>query len=278
MDKRNPISTTLLLTAMLTLMILASCTGQKPPVSPARATAQAATPQTPEPDNILRIGMSGNYPPMTFIQGERYAGVEADFARRLPAELGRSVKISLFSWDRLIDALLARKIDVIMSGMTVTRPRQVRIDFTRPYLTTGLMAAFRLKDARKYSSIRKILRSNASIGVIRNTTGEKFVRANFPFASRVVLLTLPSEAAWSLKGRNIDLFVHDAPSIMWLVSENEADITGLWEPLSREELAWGVRKEDQALKRKLNAVIDKWAGDGTLDAVLDRWLPFRNHH
>ena len=277
MEKRNSFSTILLWTFMLALLLTASCTEKKPPAPAEQAAPQTASPQVSSPDNLLRVGMSGNYPPMTFIQGERYSGVEADFARKLPAALGRSVQISLIPWDKLVDALLSDKIDVIMSGMTITKPRQVRIDFTKPYLTTGLMAAFRLKDARKYSSTRKIMRSNASVGVIRNTTGERFVRANLPFASRVVLLTMPSEAAWELKGRNIDLFIHDAPSIMWLVSENEADITGLWEPLSKEELAWGVRKEDQALKHELNAVIDRWTRDGTLDAVLDHWLPFRNH-
>jgi ABC-type amino acid transport substrate-binding protein len=194
----------------------------------------------------------------------------------LPNALGRPVKLKTYTWDTLIEALLYREIDLIMSGMTVTRARQVRIAFTDPYLETGLMTAFRLKDIKKYSSTNKIMKSNSSVGVVGNTTGEAFVRKNFPYASRIIVLHQASDAAWELKGRTIDLFVHDAPSIMWLVSENESDITGLWEPLDSDMLAWGIRKDDLELRNSLNAVLKKWKEDGTLDRILDRWLPFRS--
>ncbi len=256
--------------SVLFLIILTFLTACTPPTPPTRSVAQPP-PQT----DIIRIGMSASYPPMTFALNGKVQGVEADFARKLPAELGKAVKISVIPWDQLIDALITKKIDIIMSGMTITKPRQVRIAFTRPYLTTGLMTAFRLEDVKKYPSITAVKKSNASIGVVRNTTAERFVRENFPFASRIVLLNLPYEAVGELRGRNIDLFVHDAPSIMWLVSENEAYITGLWRPLNTEQLAWGVRKEDTELRNQLNSVLAKWKKDGTLDAILDRWLPFR---
>ncbi len=72
----------------------------------------------------------------------------------------------------------------------------------------------------------------------------------------------------------IDIFVHDAPSIIWLVSENEAEITGVWEPLNEEYLAWGVRRDDQEFLTQVNGILKKWKKDGTLNKVLKRWLPY----
>jgi polar amino acid transport system substrate-binding protein len=60
---------------------------------------------------------------------------------------------------------------------------------------------------------------------------------------------------------------------MWLVSENEADLTALWEPLNEENLAWGVRKNDRELLMNINSMLTKWKKDGTLKRILLKWLP-----
>jgi polar amino acid transport system substrate-binding protein len=53
------------------------------------------------------------------------------------------------SWEQLPEALLAGKIDIIMSGMSITAARQVRMDFARPYLRAGQVALVRREDLGK---------------------------------------------------------------------------------------------------------------------------------
>jgi ABC-type amino acid transport substrate-binding protein len=60
---------------------------------------------------------------------------------------------------------------------------------------------------------------------------------------------------------------------MWLVSENEADIVGLCELLTEEYIAWGVRKEDHNFLTEVNAVLQQWTNDGTLNKISEKWLP-----
>ena len=60
---------------------------------------------------------------------------------------------------------------------------------------------------------------------------------------------------------------------MWLVSENEADLTALLQPLNEEELAWGVRRDDPELLMQINSILNKWKNDGTLNRILLKWLP-----
>jgi ABC-type amino acid transport substrate-binding protein len=59
------------------------------------------------------------------------------------------------------------------------------------------------------------------------------------------------------------------------VSRHESDICGLWEPLNVEKLAWGVRKDDNELRERLNSVLEKWFRNGTVEEVINRWLPYR---
>jgi ABC-type amino acid transport substrate-binding protein len=225
------------------------------------------------PPNALRVGVTSTYPPIIFRQAGQIAGVEADLARLLGARLGRPVYFAELAWDQQIDALMAGKTDIIMSGMSVTEARAVRIAFTEPYLEGGLMAAVRTQDARQYGSREALLQTAATVGVIERTTGDVFVQQNFPNARRVAL-SMASDGALALRRRTIDVFVHDGPSIAWLVSANEADLAGLWQPLNRENLAWGVRRDDPRLLAQINEILGTWKRDGTLTGVLVRWLPY----
>jgi polar amino acid transport system substrate-binding protein len=225
------------------------------------------------PPNALRVGVTPTYPPIVFRQGGEITGVEADLARLLGTRLGRPVHFVEVAWDQQIDALMAGRTDIIMSGMSVTEARAVRIAFTEPYLEGGLMAAVRTEDARRYESREALLQTDAVVGTIERTTGDLFVQRNFPNA-RLVTLSLASDGALALRRRTIDVFVHDGPSIAWLVSANEADLTGIWQPLNRENLAWGIRLDAPALRAQVNDILAAWKRDGTLTGVLVRWLPY----
>ena len=134
------------------------------------------------------------------------------------------------------------------------------------------MAAVRTEDAPRYASRDALLQTSATVGVIERTTGDVFVQQNFPNARRVAL-TVASDGALALRRRTIDVFVHDGPAIAWLVAANEADLAGRWEPLNRESLAWGVRRDDTQLLTQINEILGAWKRDGTLNDVLVRWLP-----
>ena len=221
----------------------------------------------------LRVGVTPDYPPLIFRQGESVTGIEADLARKLGQELNRPVSLVTLKWEEQIDALLGKKIDLIMSGMSITPIREIRIRFSDPYLKSGLVAAFRAEDFKKYETKEGMLKGFAVVAAARDTTGDVFLKRNFPRATRKVVLPKPGDAVSELKRRSIDIFIHDAPYILWMVSQNEADFTALWEPLNQEALAWGIRKDDEALFTQVNGALRKWRGDGTLEAVLLKWLP-----
>lgn len=225
------------------------------------------------PPNALRVGVTPTYPPIVFTQGGQIAGLEADLARLLGARLGRPVHFIDIPWDQQVDALLAGRTDIIMSGMSVTEARALRVVFAEPYLEAGLVAAVRTEDARRYGSPDAVLRTTATVGVIERTTGDVFVQRSFPNARRVPL-TRASDGALALRNRTIDVFVHDGPAIAWLVSANEADIAGIWQPLTKEHLAWAVRRDDPQLLGQVNESLAAWRRDGTLAGAIARWLPY----
>ncbi len=226
------------------------------------------------PVNPILVGVTPVYPPIIFRMGGEIAGLEVDLARLLSEELGRPIKFLEISWEEQIPTLLEGKIDIIMSGMTITQARQVRITFSEPYLTSGLMIAFTAENASKYTSLKDIKEFIPAVGFVAGTTGEVYARNNFRDGNRMVPVKSAGEAALALKNGRIDIFVFDAPAVGWIVSENEAELRLLPELLNIEYLGWGLRRDDRELLVRVNSLINKWKNDGTLKGMILKWLPY----
>jgi len=227
----------------------------------------------PPDKNILRVGVTPNSPPLIFKQGDNVTGLEADLAKELAKYLSKSVRYVELEWEDQIPALLENRIDIIMSGMTVTALREVRISFSIPYFQSGQMALIRRKDAARYSTGLFSFATSSAIGVIKDTTGEYFVETQFSSVKRK-LYTNPRAAAKDLINNDIDMFIYDGPMILYLASENENNgLTALFTPLTKEYLAWGIRKGDVELLESANNFLRTFNEEGMLSKLIKYWIP-----
>ena len=84
----------------------------------------------------VRIGTEGAYPPWNDTDPSgALVGFEIDLAKELCAILKHECVIVLQDWDGMIPALLMRKFDVIMAGMSITPEREKTITFSQGYAT-----------------------------------------------------------------------------------------------------------------------------------------------
>jgi ABC-type amino acid transport substrate-binding protein len=243
----------------------------------ARRGAAADTPATGAPGSSLRVGMATNYPPMAFKENGQFTGVEAEFAALLGKDLNVKVTLVETTWEGLIPALRDGQIDVIMSGMSITPARQQLVSFTQPYMKIAQMALYRANDEARFRKRGAIDASTVRVGVVGGTTGEQYVRKHHPRV-QIKQFTSVDEGVAALRKGDVDVFVHDAPAI-WRITGGlespERELAGYYEPLTNEELAWAVRKQDSALRTRLNSVLSKWKANGKLESVIDNWIPVR---
>ena len=234
------------------------------------------TPQSSliQPDeNVLRVGITANSPPLIFRQGNKIAGLEADLARELTTYLGKTLRFVELQWDDQIQALLENRIDIIMSGMTITTLREVRIAFSIPYFESGKMALIRRKDAARYSTGLFSIATSSALGAIKDTTGAFYVETQFSSIERK-LYTDSRAAVKDLIREDIDMFIHDGPMILYLASENENNgLTALFTPLTREYLAWGIRKDNVELLDSANNFLRSSNESGKLSKIIKYWIP-----
>lgn len=238
------------------------------------AQHKATTTIIPPDKNILRVGITPNSPPLIFKQNDKIVGLEADFARNLAEYLGKSPRFVELEWEHQISALLENRIDIIMSGMSVTPLREVRIAFSVPYFESGQMALIRRKDAPRFSTGLFTFATSSGIGVIKDTTGEYYVETQFSSVKRKVY-TNPREAVEDLIENDIDMFIYDAPMVLYLASENEIrGLTVLFALLTKEPLAWGIRKDDAELLDSANKFLQTLNEQGKLNKMIKYWIPF----
>jgi len=260
---------------VLTLSLI-GCAASQEQRSTAGAKQTTAASVAPNP-NVLRIGVSTNAPPLIYKQGSQIVGLEAELAKKFGDYLGKSVAFIELPWQEQIPALLANKTDIIMSGMSITSMRQVRIEFSKPYFRAGQMALTRNKYLemvpQSYYGIRG-MSITARFGVVRGTTGETFVQQNFGRAKEIVPYETSRQAVEDLLKGRIDLLIHDGPIIFLLAAENETrGLAVVPTLLSEEYLAWGIRKNDVALLEAANNFIDVMIKEDKLDPIINRWIP-----
>jgi ABC-type amino acid transport substrate-binding protein len=222
----------------------------------------------------LRVGITPDYPPLVFRLPDGTNGAEIDFARALGQELGRPVEFVVVRRDQQISALLDRQFDILMSGVSITKARQIRISFSDPYVRNQLRAIFPLKAEARFKTKEDVLNTTERIGVISGTTAETFVKQNCPKAKIVTFSQRQDVAYYLLKGGRMDLFIDDTFALADIFSKNEADTAYLAEPLNEESLGWGIRPDDPAFLAQVNKILGKWKADGTVERTLTKWMPY----
>ena len=82
----------------------------------------------------IRIGTEGAYPPWNSKdESGKLIGFEVELAWTLCRYIGQQCVIVEQDWDGMIPALIMRKFDAIMAGMSITAERQKAISFSQGY-------------------------------------------------------------------------------------------------------------------------------------------------
>lgn len=253
--------------ALLGMLIVSGCSST--PES-THHSSHAAAPAA----NSLRVAVAPDYPPLVFTQGDHVTGAEVDLANLLGKELNRPVEFITLKRDDLINALQDGRADIVMSGMSVTKARQIRAKFSEPYLHNQLRAIFKRADAGRFQTAQDILTTGSRIGVLAGSTSDVFVQKNCPDAQRVAVQNRRDVPFWLTDGGKLELYVDDSFALAQIVSAHEAALAYLPQPLAEDDLAWAVAPGDDHLLQQVNEVLGRWKGSRLLETVLVRWMPY----
>jgi polar amino acid transport system substrate-binding protein len=226
------------------------------------ATVAAAEP--------LRVGMELSYPPFEMTdQAGKPTGVSVRLAEALAKDLGRELVIENIAFDGLIPALKTGKIDCIISSMTATPERGRSIAFSEPYRRTGLA----LLVARKspVESAADLDAPGRVVAVKKGTTGHQYAAATLERA-RLLVLDKESAAVMEVAQGKADAFIYDSLSVYRSHARHPDTTRPLLRPFREETWAVGLRRGDDALKRKVDDFLERFRAAGGFEKLGDEFL------
>ncbi|MBN1218336.1 MAG: amino acid ABC transporter substrate-binding protein [Anaerolineae bacterium] len=93
----------------------------------------------------LRIGLDASFPPFEMMdENGRIMGLDVDISRAIAADLGVEAEFVNIGFDGLYDALLARRVDIIISGLPYDPRWTQDVAYSRNYFNAGQMLVTRV--------------------------------------------------------------------------------------------------------------------------------------
>jgi ABC-type amino acid transport substrate-binding protein len=96
----------------------------------------------------LRVGLDASFPPFEAVNGDgQIVGLDVDIGRAIAADLGVEAEFVNIGFDGLYDALLARRVDIIISGLPYDPRRTQDVAYAHNYFNAGQMLVTRADEA-----------------------------------------------------------------------------------------------------------------------------------
>lgn len=132
----------------------------------------------------LRVGMTGDYRPFTFLdkQTQKFDGFDVDMAESLGKALGVKVEYVQTGWPQMAKDFDADKFDIAMGGVSITLDRQKKGLFSTPIMREGKTPIARCADKDKFSTLAEIDKPGTRVIVNPGGTNERFARAHLKSA------------------------------------------------------------------------------------------------
>lgn len=221
----------------------------------------------------LRVGFEAGYMPfeMTDKKGN-FVGFDIDIAREMAKAMGVKFVPVNTAWDGIIPSLITDKFDIIMSGMTVTQERNLKINFADPYIIVGQSILINKKHKGKINSYKDLNDPKYIVTSKLGTTGEQAVKRLIPKCTYKSFETEP-EAALEVVNGKADAFVYDLPyCVVFMAQQGAGKLVFLDMPFTFEPLAWGVRKGDPDFLNWLNNFLNQIKNDGRYERIYNKWI------
>jgi polar amino acid transport system substrate-binding protein len=216
----------------------------------------------------LVVGTVGAMPPLNMTTKDgKLTGLEIDLAGMIARGMGVKLRFETMPFNQLLPALEAGKVDMVMSDMTMTPQRNLKVAFVGPYFISGksfLTKKATLLSAKKVGDLNTTERSFAAL---EGSTSEFFVRQFMPEAKLVTVKDYDQGVAAVLQGK-VDALVADYPiCIISAFRYADQGLAFLAKPLTYEPIGIAVPPGDAQLNNWLGNFLNAIEGGGDLERL-----------
>ena len=230
----------------------------------------ACRPNLEEKGNTYIVATDATLPPMSFMSvGNEMIGFEPDLIRAIANRAEINIKLVNVEWAGLFGGLITNKFDMVISSATILEERKQRMDFSIPYLKSGLALGVR-KDEKKILSFEDAKTNNSLIGAQLGTTAYYYLEKESAITAKGYQMY--GHAISDLINGKVDAVLGESSGTLFLKNKplfQEVKMVG--KMLSNEFYAVVLRKNENKLLIRINSAIKNLIADGTLEQLHKKW-------
>lgn len=217
-------------------------------------------------DKVYYIGLSADFAPFEYREGDKVVGFDPELAELISKETGLKFEIKDMAFNGLLAALQSKKIDVILSGMSVTEERKKAVNFTKPYFDIAQVIIVR-EGNTEIKEQKDLL--GKGIGVQMGTTSDTLAQS----IDGIELKQYESAygAILDLKSEKLDAIILDIQQAKNFVKANEG-IKIVEKEIQREQYAMALHKDNTELLNAINNALDKILVSEAYDELMKKYI------
>jgi ABC-type amino acid transport substrate-binding protein len=232
---------------------------------------------------VLRVGLVASFPPFESLdEAGNVVGFDADLARAIAATLGAEPVFVNIGFDGLYDALLAGRVDVVISGLPYDPRRTQDVIYSPPYFNAGQVLVVRAGDTAIDESDldTERLLTGRTVAVEWGSLADMEARQLKQTIGDLETLPQPTaqEALNALVADQADAAIADAVSVYQFISHGDAypgeggGEVQIVKMLTDEPYVIASRFKSRQLAEAINDALTELRKSGVLDALRAEWF------
>jgi polar amino acid transport system substrate-binding protein len=232
---------------------------------------------SPVTDRILsrgeiRVGMSGNQPPFNMANREgELIGMDVDLARAFARTLGVEAKLVTMPFNELLPALETGEVDIVLSGISMTPERNLKVAFAGPYFISGKAALSKSKSLAAADDPGDVNKP-ARMAVLAGSTSELFSQRELPEVELVSVADYDDAVAMVVRDE-VDALIADYPvTLLALYQHPNAGLASTISTFSFEPIGAALPADAHLLTNAVQNYFTLLEGTGTLERLRAVWF------
>jgi polar amino acid transport system substrate-binding protein len=221
----------------------------------------------------LRVGMSGDMPPMDLLTKEdKIIGLDVDLATLISDGMGVKLNVQKMDFSSLLPALESGNIDMIISNMTMTPDRNLKVDFVGPYFTSGKAFLTKSSSIAQAKGMPDVNSPQYTFVALKESTSAAVIRKGAPNAKLLTTDTQNQAIQMVIDGK-ADAMIADYPICVVAMFRNPAaGLVSVVTPITYEPIGIAVPKGDPHLLNWLGNFLNSLEKAGYMDNLRQKWF------
>lgn len=216
----------------------------------------------------LLIGTEGTYAPFTFHdKNGKLTGFDVELATEVAKRIGVTPEFKETQWDAMFAGLDAKRFDMIANEVGIRPDRQVKYDFSSPYITSAavLIASSDNNKVKKFEDMKGL---NSAQSLTSN-----YADIAKKYGAKIVSVEGFDQAVQLLTSKRVDVTVNDKLSFLDFKKQKpDAPVKIVATSSDASQSGFMFRKSSNTLEDAVNKALKAIIDDGTYKKISEKWF------